>query len=182
MEDSKVNEVDSIITPPTPMGMTVHTGPLVNQISLLVADWHNRILGVNLVVIATTILASGGGGLGQVSIPHGIAVDPNTRNIFVTDTGNFRVQKFTPNFVHIKAWGSQGTGDSQFSLATGIAVDSNGEVYVTDTNNHRVQKFDNNGVFIKAWGKKGTGDGEFILPMYIALESDNDIVVTDRDN
>ena len=79
----------------------------------------------------------------SISLPHcppgtlvssiGIAIDPNTRNIFVAETHNDRVQKFSPNFVFIKSWGSRVTGDGQFRVPEGIAIDSNGDIYVTDT-------------------------------------------------
>jgi DNA-binding beta-propeller fold protein YncE len=184
MEDSKLNEVGSVINP-IPIGMAVQTGPVVFRDRLIVSDRtfnNNRILGVSLLTPMTTVLATFGHGPGQVDLPNGIAVDPNTRNIFVVDTSNHRVQKFTPNFVFMKEWGSPGIGNSQFSVPRGIAIDSNGDVYVVDFGNNRIQKFDNDGVFIKAWGQRGTGNGEFVLPDGIAVESDDDIVVTDRDN
>src|SRR5687768_6225748 len=118
----------------------------------------------------TRVLATFGQGPGQVNFPAGIAIDPNTRNIFVVDTSNHRVQKFTPNFVFMKEWGSRGIGNSQFSFPRGIAIHSNDDVYVVDFSNHRIQKFDNDGVFIKAWGQRGTGNGEFVLPDGIAVE------------
>jgi tripartite motif-containing protein 71 len=183
MEDSKVNEVGSVISP-VPTDMAVQTGPVVGRDRLIVSDTNpnNRILGVSLLSPITRVLATFGQGPGQVDGPTGIAVDPNTRNIFVVDGSNDRVQKFSPNFVFIKEWGSRGIGNSQFSVPKGIAIDSNGDVYVVDFGNHRVQKFDNDGVFIKVWGQRGTGNSEFNLPFGIAVESDDDIVVTDRDN
>jgi DNA-binding beta-propeller fold protein YncE len=181
MKDSKVNEVESVITPPPRVhGMAILPGTIVDQ-RLLVANNQipsSRILSVNLLIPRTTILATTGSGPGQVSFPHGIAVDPNTRNIFVADSGNHRIQKFTPNFVFIKAWGFEGSVGNPI----GIVIDSNFDVYVTDRGNHRVQKFDIDGNFIDTWGSKGTGDSQFDEPMGIAVESDDDIVVVDNDN
>jgi tripartite motif-containing protein 71 len=187
MEGSKLNQANSVInTPPIPFGMAIHPGSFSHQISLLVTDSspNHRILSVSLIIVRTTILASAGHGPGQVVDPMGIAVDPNTRNIFVADTGNYRVQKFTPNFVPMKEWGSQGSGDSQFEFPgpAGIAIDSNGDIYVADSGNHRIQKFDNDGIFIKAWGGFGTANGKLNHPKYIAVESDDDIVVTELGN
>jgi hypothetical protein len=39
----------------------------------------------------------------------------------------------------VRAWGSKGTGQGQFSYLSGVAVDSQGDVYVADNSNHRVQ-------------------------------------------
>jgi DNA-binding beta-propeller fold protein YncE len=38
---------------------------------------------------------SEGSGIGKFRFPKGVAIDPNTGNIFVTDTNNNRIQKFT---------------------------------------------------------------------------------------
>jgi DNA-binding beta-propeller fold protein YncE len=38
----------------------------------------------------------GGGGNGQFAGPYGVAIDPTSHNIVVTDGGNFRVQIFAP--------------------------------------------------------------------------------------
>jgi hypothetical protein len=40
-------------------------------------------------------------------------------NVFVADPGNYRVQKFTNNGTFLTTWGSMGSGDGQFSSATG---------------------------------------------------------------
>lgn len=185
MEGSKLNQANSVINPtPIPVGMAIHPGSVPDQINLLVTDSspNHRILSVSLIIARTTILASAGHGPGQVVDPMGIAVDPNTRNIFVADTGNYRVQKFTPNFVPIKEWGSQGNGDSQFEFPgpKGIAIDSNGDIYVVDPGNSRVQKFDIDGNFIKAWGSFGHGDGQFIGPRCITFNGlTNSLFVSD---
>ncbi|HKX96871.1 MAG TPA: hypothetical protein VJL78_03455 [Candidatus Nitrosocosmicus sp.] len=184
MEDSKVNEVGSVILHPKPVGIAVQAGPVAIGDRILVSDADfSRILGVSLLTPMTTVLATIGQGPGQVNFPKGIAVDPNTRNIFVVDGSNHRVQKFSPNFVFIKAWGSDGTGDGQFSFPKGIAIDSNDDIYVVDFGNHRVQKSDVRGNFIKAWGSPGSGDGQFNEPVDITFNKLNGtLLVSDFEN
>ena len=79
--------------------------------------------------------------------PSDIAWDGDG-NIFVADgLANARVAKFTRDGVFVKSWGSRGSGDNQFKIVHGIAVDANGNVYVADRGNNRIQVFDNNGTF-----------------------------------
>ena len=53
-------------------------------------------------------------------------------NIYVTDTGDTRVQKFAPDRTFLLSWGSTGPDDGQFRTPSGIAVGANGTVYVSD--------------------------------------------------
>ena len=69
-------------------------------------------------------------------------------NIYVADGyGNSRVAKYDRNGKWIKNWGSRGTGQGQFNIVHGIAIDAQGNVYVGDEGNKRVQVFDADGTF-----------------------------------
>ena len=69
-----------------------------------------------------------------------MAVDASG-NVYVADSGNHRIQKFTSTGTFITKWGSLGSGDGQFNEPGGVAVDALGNVYVGDSNNFRIQKF-----------------------------------------
>ena len=99
-----------------------------------------------------------------------MAID-GSGNVYVADTGNNRIQKFTSAGAFLTAWGSAGTTNGQFSIPSGIAVDASGNVYVADTGNNRIQKFTSAGVFVAKWGTGGTGDGQFDMPMGIAVDA-----------
>jgi len=62
-------------------------------------------------------------------------------NIFVADSGNHRIQKFTSSGTFLSKWGSAGTGNGKFLFPGGVFVDPSGNVYVADTENNRIQKF-----------------------------------------
>jgi DNA-binding beta-propeller fold protein YncE len=53
-------------------------------------------------------------------------------NLYVVDTLNNEVQKFTLDGIFITKWGSYGKGNGEFDGPSGIAVDSDDNVYVTD--------------------------------------------------
>ena len=67
------------------------------------------------------------------------------------------------------AFGTQGTGNGQFTFPYGIAVGNSGNIYVTDTEQHRVQVFDSDGNFQSAFGSTGTAEGDFDGPTEIAV-------------
>jgi DNA-binding beta-propeller fold protein YncE len=110
-----------------------------------------------------------GAGKGQFDSPTAIAVDPNG-NILIADTGNGRIEKFSPSGTFLTSIG-------QFEAPNGIAVDRAGNIYVADAGNHRVQKFAPNGTLIAEW--KGPDLG-FYGPRRIAVGPDDSIYVVDQ--
>ncbi|MFC1617272.1 carboxypeptidase regulatory-like domain-containing protein [Candidatus Margulisiibacteriota bacterium] len=130
-----------------------------------------------------------GTGDGEFSLVKDVALDPEG-NIYVTDEGNNRVQKFDSEGSFIRKWGSQGTGDGEFSSPYSIAIDNENNVYVTDADNNRVQKFTADGEFIWAYGKQdiygdfqsGSGNGEFDYPVGLAFDNDNNFYVVEKNN
>ena len=112
--------------------------------------------------------------------PQHLAVD-SENNIYVTDLGNSRVQKFDDTGNYIRSWGSQGSGLGQFAHPSGIAVVDN-SVFVVDRELNIVQKFDSYGNFDMQWGNFGNGDGEFRSPNGIAISDENFVYVVDTGN
>lgn len=78
---------------------------------------------------------------GEFSSPNDVALDSDG-NIFVTDSGNNRVQKFNSSGTYVSKFGSTGTGDNQLSTPSGIAIDANNDIYVVDNGNNRVVKYE----------------------------------------
>jgi hypothetical protein len=96
---------------------------------------------------------SSGKGPGEFQVPQGIDVD-SLSNVFVADTGNYRIQQFklanpcpagstqvVPGVCFVIEWGTQGSGKGQFEDPWSVAVDSSMNVFVADTGNHRIQQF-----------------------------------------
>jgi len=73
--------------------------------------------------------------------PNGRVAVASDGSIYVSDTNNHRIQKFTSEGVFVNKWGTDGTGYRQFLYPAGVAVASDGSVYVADSVNHRIQKF-----------------------------------------
>ena len=104
---------------------------------------------------------------GEVASPTGVATDA-AGNVYVADSGNYRIQRFDATGSFGRAWGKDvdsvqpGTGfeictaaancqsgatsglgglGGEFNTLTGIASDAAGVVYVDDYGNQRIQKF-----------------------------------------
>lgn len=85
--------------------------------------------------------------------------------LYVTDSENHRVKKYTSAGVRDLTWGggdgiigtgSLGTGPDEFNVPVGLALKSDGSLYVSDPLNGRVKRYDANGVLDLTWGG---GDG-----------------------
>jgi tripartite motif-containing protein 71 len=121
---------------------------------------------------------------GQLNQPNAVAVDGTSGSVYVADTGNNRIQKFSSSGAFLLQWGTLGTGDGQFSGPKGIAVDSAGSVYVSDTGNNRIQKFNSTGSFLAKWGSgPGSAPTQLSGPLGLAVDSNNFLVyVADTGN
>jgi DNA-binding beta-propeller fold protein YncE len=73
-----------------------------------------------------------GTGDGQFNWPSALSIDSNG-NVYVADTNNQRIQKFTDKGIFLDKWGSHGNGEGEFYTPFDIAVDSNDDIYVLDT-------------------------------------------------
>jgi DNA-binding beta-propeller fold protein YncE len=59
-------------------------------------------------------------------------------HVYVADSSNNRIQEFDATGNFVRWWGSEGSGDGQFSTPNGVAVDGTGQVYVADSGNNRI--------------------------------------------
>ncbi len=107
-----------------------------------------------------------GSGRGQFDNPHGLAVD-SVGSIFVADTGNGRIQKFSPNGTFVTSIAA--------TDPNGIAVDRAGNIYVAEIGSkHRIEKLGRNGTSIAEWAPGLYG------PRRIAIGPDDSIYVVDQ--
>jgi DNA-binding beta-propeller fold protein YncE len=116
--------------------------------------------------------------------PWGIAVGPDG-SVYVADTWNHRIQKFSPTGEFLTTWGygiSQTEDPLGFYGPRAVAVDGQGRVFVTDTGNKRVVVFDADGVFISQFGTTGMLPGEFDEPVGLAVDNDGILYVADTWN
>ncbi len=94
-----------------------------------------------------------------LNTPKDVTVD-DQGNIYVLDSGNHRVRKFSPEGLFLDTWGTLGSGGGQFIDPISIAYHPDGYIYVADSGwseilydgVNRVQKFTLEGKYAGEFG------------------------------
>jgi len=106
---------------------------------------------------------------GEVFFPTNLARGPNGE-IFVSDTGNYRVQSFSAEGELIRSYGQAGSGIGQFARPKGIAVDKKGLIYVVDAAFENIQVFGKDGELLLFFGVPGNDPDSLNLPADITVQ------------
>jgi YD repeat-containing protein len=118
----------------------------------------------------------------QFIAPKEVAVDRNG-NIWVTDSGNDRVEKFNIDGESTTSYGSAGSGNGQYSEPVGIAINqASGNVYVGDRGNGRVEELNSSGEFVRAFGSAGSGADQLSGATGITIDPHENVWVADSSN
>jgi hypothetical protein len=117
---------------------------------------------------------SPGSGDGQFQGPTGVAIQQASGNVYVIDSGNARVEKFTPTGSFISAF-----GQGRLSSPRGIATDTLGKVYVGDAGTNTVLQFDAKGNFVSTIDGTSAPQGHFQSVGGIAVDQANNLWVAD---
>ncbi len=125
--------------------------------------------------------------IGTFNQPWDVAVSPDGKFVYVADTWNHRIQKFTSDGTPVKMWGTplyDPTTTDPLGIwgPRGIAVDSHGRVFVADTGNKRILIYDADGNFIQQIGSEGLSIGQFEEPVGLAFDPKGNLYVDDTWN
>ncbi len=151
--------------------------------------------------VGATVAGAGGTGSGsnQLNGPSGVALDAKG-DLFVDDGGNSRVQEYVLNAATdsyassgttVAGPGGRGSGLTQLSSPSAVALDANGDLFVADSGNDRVVKYVLNaasgtyastGVIVAGAGGAGTGSNQLNNPSGVALDARGDLFVADSLN
>jgi tripartite motif-containing protein 71 len=125
-----------------------------------VIDLRNRVVKVDHNGTYRRQFGSTGTHAGHMRAPLSIAFSAvGADAVYVSDTGNHRVDKWSLTGSWIRAFGKQGTGRGALSKqARGVALDGKGRIYVADTGGNRIIRFAADGTALAS-----LGDG---LPYY----------------
>jgi hypothetical protein len=164
------------------------------SVGVLFALTANLAVAKEVHLFSTSFGATGSGD-GQMSLQaagsgvvgSGLAVNEETHDVYVADTGNHRVDEFSSSGTFVRAFGADvggagvnvcttgcvagtaGSAPGAFEEPTFIAIDNStggeGDVYVADAADNLVTKFKADGSLITSWGTGGqlAGNGTTIF-------------------
>ena len=165
----------------------------------------------NDVTIITTVAGNGQNGYSgdggpateaKLDFPFSIDVD-SAGNIYTSDTNNSVIRKVDTNGIITTVagngdGGSGSTGDGGpateatiWGAATGVAVDSIGNIYIAEIHAHRIRKVDTNGIITTVagngqWSYSGDGgpatQAAIARPQGVAVDSMGNIYIADDGN
>ena len=94
--------------------------------------------------------------------------------VYVADTGNDRIQRFTLDGGH----GAEIVAPGQLANPRGLAVRKT-RLYVADDQHHRLVVFDTGGHLLRAVGQAGSGPGQLNFPYGVATDAAGRVFVAD---
>jgi hypothetical protein len=96
-------------------------------------------------------------------------------DIYVLDSGKYRIQKYDKDGRYVQTIGRQGQGPGEFERPTGLYLDKKGNIYVLGLS--KIHLFDRQGEFIKSLVPQGfitdfvpDGEGHIITTSYVRAE------------
>jgi hypothetical protein len=97
--------------------------------------------------------------------PTGVATDGV--NVYVSDYGNHRIQRFDRDLNYISSFSTRDTSDviSRFGYPLDIALSELGDLFILDGENIRVIKFNTQDFFERAFGDINAGKGKLQNPV-----------------
>lgn len=107
---------------------------------LVVSECRKCMISITDLVTGRKIKMFGNNGKSQLKIPNGIAIDQNGF-MFITDSGNHQILKFSPEGTHMTSIGTKGEKTGQFQFPYGAKLSPSNDLYVCDHNNFRIQVF-----------------------------------------
>jgi len=120
-----------------------------------------------------------GTGPGQLAYPRAIASDASGA-LYVTNTGNDRIDVFDRSGRLLRSWGISGRGKGQFNAPLGVAADASGIRAVADSVNGRVEFLFPDGSIATSWGSPAPGPTILRSPVAVAFDAAGDAYVLDR--
>lgn len=118
---------------------------------------------------------------GSLNNPRGISISP-AGEIYIADTGNNSIKKFSKNGQLIREVTGYGWGELEFDQPYDVDASGGISIYVADYNNHRVQRFDKNLNYVATLQGGSDRVDFFGFPKSVAFSKFGDLFIIDEEN
>ena len=115
---------------------------------------------------------------GYFNTVHGLAADPVTRRVYVSDRSNRRMQVFDENGTFVDQWPFSPASNTQFII---VATDRSG-LWVFEDTTAKVVKYDFSGHFLYAWGTLGDHPGGFFNMHGASVDQEGNLYIAEVGN
>jgi NHL repeat len=115
---------------------------------------------------------------GYMNNVHGLAVDPQTRRVYVNDRANHRIQVFDENGKYLSEF-SMGADPSDIHL---IYIGADRALWAFDRGSSKMLKYDLNGHFLYSFGTWGDFPGGFWGVHGFSVDQEGNFYVAEVDN
>ncbi len=124
-----------------------------------------------------------GDGPGQFNSPKSVSSDANG-NVYVLDSGNNRIQKFTPTGQLLTFIGGFGWEQGQFQLPADIFVYNSLDIFVADYENNRIERYDKDLNWLASYSSNRNWNPryQFYFPTAVCLSLHGDFFIADSEN
>jgi DNA-binding beta-propeller fold protein YncE len=110
--------------------------------------------------------------------PREVAIS-SSGDVYVTDTGNKRIQVFGLDGTFKRMFGGAGSAPGQFNEEVGLSLDADGNLWVADTWNNRIQKLSPNGEPLASIPVSGGWDNPAVTNKpYVAVDAQGRVVAS----
>lgn len=114
---------------------------------------------------------------GRFNAVHGIAIDPESRRVYVTDRTNRRIQVFDENgeFLHQFSTGNPSTPQYLY-------MGTDGNLWIADNQTSKIAKFDTEGHYQYSWGSQGQWPGSMWNVHGLSVDQEGNLYIAEVNN
>jgi NHL repeat len=114
---------------------------------------------------------------GYFNTVHGLAIDPKTRRVFVSDRSNRRIQVFDENGNFLDQWSAGNPANVQF-----LHISADGHLWFSDDRTWKIVKYDLDGHLLYAWGSQGAWPGGMWNVHGFSVDQENNLYIAEVAN
>jgi len=149
----------------------------VNDIQVVINPdkglWEASTNGKNIIFKEEVAIGALEGDKNQLFYQPTSVIADQDENIYILDSGNYRIQKFDKNGHYLLTIGRKGQGPGEILRSFTIKLDSHKNLIVFDIDNNRISKFTAQGNFTDSFNLKFT-------PQAGVLDSEDNIYIYSR--